>query len=1085
MKNFAKILIFSLFAITTYAQQATEIDSKSVKLPRYADLTAIQAAIPTAQQGMMVYNIETASNWYYNGINWLDMTAGSVVAPLSLSSSSATVITATTSATGEGGMKGVTTNDMVGFGVWGLATPTTPTATTYGIYGQNNSTNANGVGVGGIHNGTGWGGYFGGTNALKTFGKTYLDGAVSITNANFLEFGKGLTKQEDNGKIAYNAFGEANTLSIVGGGIANDGSDRKIKMWANGGTIFNGGASFDKSVNIGSFDLEPIAKLQVSSAATSEAPSIAIIDTAPDNQNGGILQFRNQTGLHRFDVQGLFGLQSLPLDSYLSFNKNGSPLMRLRGDGKLGLGVIDPSEKIDLVGNIQLDGEIKPNGISGTAGQVLSSNGDGTMKWGDGGSIFGQIIEVSPSLADTAALRTKGFALIGKKTQIVDKSGTQLGNVVPHLKDAMYFDPTGELFYSSTLNKLFSVSGGGTKTSISTFDLAEATYGNKQTYTTPNYDLTNTKALFTGSKILIYPYFIFDCATGTTTTFPTNTCSGITVTKSQVWTGTRLVLYGPTGGFTFNPTNNTYLCIETPTGNLFNASCSATWTGNLVVFYGGYITVSGNKISVDGGVTYNPTSNIWDDIPAGGPRVHNHNAIWTGTEILITGGTRDNGTEYGHFQDNLYNPTSFSWNSGYTPNLKDFQITNTSKSILANNKIFYFNVSGTPTNNTLYNFYFNVLTRTWVGYSTSYKHRNGFLKTMPVSVSNSIMYFSNIDAECTMTNYGNFAYNLETGSIPSIMPAWNTNIFTNSPKVNNNKYVLVIGNLGAAWLYNADNSRWKKTNNTNLPSDRTGHVVKAIDGSNKFLVWGGLSSAVYNANGGIYDATTDIWTPISGINAPTENLGCTMGNGKAMFWGTNSGKMYNIASNSWSNISVTNSPTIAGSLFWYDFKFIHVSNNGIKFYIPSTDTWVNGTTDVKSAFMSTGKYLINARQVYNTENEVIKPYDMTDLFTVSFIEISKQNDDKSYLKINSGFKTEVINIENDIVEYLPVKIENEYQNIELLKISATKYLILGDLIAEGLCATEFDGAEFIKLIDNTKSTITVPLNLKTLVYKKK
>lgn len=72
MKNFIKILIFSLLAITTYAQQATEIDSKSVKLPRYSDLTAIQTAITSPQQGMMVYNVGTNTSWNFDGTNWLE-----------------------------------------------------------------------------------------------------------------------------------------------------------------------------------------------------------------------------------------------------------------------------------------------------------------------------------------------------------------------------------------------------------------------------------------------------------------------------------------------------------------------------------------------------------------------------------------------------------------------------------------------------------------------------------------------------------------------------------------------------------------------------------------------------------------------------------------------------------------------------------------------------------------------------------------------------------------------------------------------------------------------------------------------------
>ncbi len=73
MKKMIKVLIFSLFAINTYAQQASEIDSKSVKLPRYANLAAITSAIPIAMQGMMVYNIGTSSFWYFNGTDWINI----------------------------------------------------------------------------------------------------------------------------------------------------------------------------------------------------------------------------------------------------------------------------------------------------------------------------------------------------------------------------------------------------------------------------------------------------------------------------------------------------------------------------------------------------------------------------------------------------------------------------------------------------------------------------------------------------------------------------------------------------------------------------------------------------------------------------------------------------------------------------------------------------------------------------------------------------------------------------------------------------------------------------------------------------
>ncbi|WP_197428874.1 hypothetical protein [Phnomibacter ginsenosidimutans] len=74
---------------------------------------------------------------------------------------------------------------------------------------------------------------------------------IKIAGQNVLELGSGLTKQTDNGKLGLNVFGEANTLSIVGGGTDANGIDRRIKMWADGGTIFTGGAQFGNNVGIG------------------------------------------------------------------------------------------------------------------------------------------------------------------------------------------------------------------------------------------------------------------------------------------------------------------------------------------------------------------------------------------------------------------------------------------------------------------------------------------------------------------------------------------------------------------------------------------------------------------------------------------------------------------------------------------------------------------------------------------------------------------------------------------------------------------------------------------------------------------
>ena len=43
----------------------------------------------------------------------------------------------------------------------------------------------------------------------------------------------------------------------------------------------------------------------------------------------------------------------------------------------VGIGTSSPSQKLDVAGNIKLTGAIMPNGIAGTAGQVLTSAGAG------------------------------------------------------------------------------------------------------------------------------------------------------------------------------------------------------------------------------------------------------------------------------------------------------------------------------------------------------------------------------------------------------------------------------------------------------------------------------------------------------------------------------------------------------------------------------------------------------------------------------------------------------------------------------------------------------------------------------------
>ena len=58
-------------------------------------------------------------------------------------------------------------------------------------------------------------------------------------------------------------------------------------------------------------------------------------------------------------------------------------LIRLTAPAQnIGVGTANPSEKLDVTGNINVTGTIKANGVDGTPNQVLMKSNDGNLQWG-------------------------------------------------------------------------------------------------------------------------------------------------------------------------------------------------------------------------------------------------------------------------------------------------------------------------------------------------------------------------------------------------------------------------------------------------------------------------------------------------------------------------------------------------------------------------------------------------------------------------------------------------------------------------------------------------------------------------------
>ena len=110
-----------------------------------------------------------------------------------------------------------------------------------------------------------------------------------------------------------------------------------------------------------------------------------------------------------------------------------------------------------------------------------------------------------------------------------------------------------------------------------------------------------------------------------------------------IWTGSEMIVWGGSSetssgmnsGGRYDPATSTWRPTSTATNFPFGASAhSAVWTGSEMIVWGGSL---GNR-----GGRYDPVSDSWlptstgTNVPA--PRT-DHTAVWTGAEMLVWGGT--------------------------------------------------------------------------------------------------------------------------------------------------------------------------------------------------------------------------------------------------------------------------------------------------------------------------------------------------------------------------------------------------------------------------------------------------------------
>jgi hypothetical protein len=129
-----------------------------------------------------------------------------------------------------------------------------------------------------------------------------------------------------------------------------------------------------------------------------------------------------------------------------------------------------------------------------------------------------------------------------------------------------------------------------------------------------------------------------------------------------VWTGSEMIVWGgeeqaPAGGVArsmgarYDPSTDTWTLLAAAGAPAYRTRHTAVWTGTEMLVWGGWMRGSRLPFPIYGdGGRYSPAHDTWAPIIASGaptPR-WDHTAVWTGSEMIIFGGSQVGGTAHDH-----------------------------------------------------------------------------------------------------------------------------------------------------------------------------------------------------------------------------------------------------------------------------------------------------------------------------------------------------------------------------------------------------------------------------------------------------
>ena len=328
---------------------------------------------------------------------------------------------------------------------------------------------------------------------------------------------------------------------------------------------------------------------------------------------------------------------------------------------------------------------------------------------------------------------------------------------------------------------------------------------------------------------------------------------------------------------------------------------TAVWTGSEILIWGG-----SNPTRWNDGARYNPVTGVWTPISTNNaPSARlSHTAVWTGTEMLVWGG--DSGAVVN--TGGRYCPATDTWASLPT--------------------------NGAPTARYLHTAVWTGSEMIiWGGYNGSGTYYGDGKRYSP-----ALNAWTNISATgAPAARYLHTA--IWTGNEMIVWGGYNGGYFNNGAR------------------YNPASDTWTAVSATGAPAAR--YQQTAVWTGSEMLIWGGVywpSSTFFN-NGGRYNPTTDSWTVIPTNGAPLgryQHVAAWTGT-EMLIWG-GAGSSYradaarfNPTANTWIGMTTNDAPVArtGHSAVWFGAELLvwggyngssHLNDGGR--YNPAADNWV-------------------------------------------------------------------------------------------------------------------------------------------------